>query len=40
MKNIQKALFLALMGAGLMAPVQAEEVHMIIAAVRSVKLIK
>ena len=29
MKNIQKALFLAVMGAGLMAPVQAEEVHMI-----------
>ena len=29
MKNIQKALFLAVMSAGLMAPVQAEEVHMI-----------
>jgi len=29
MKNIKKALFLALLGAGFMAPVQAEEVHMI-----------
>jgi multiple sugar transport system substrate-binding protein len=29
MKNIKKALFLAFIGAGLMAPVQAEEVHMI-----------
>ncbi|MDC0239676.1 sugar ABC transporter substrate-binding protein [Candidatus Thioglobus sp.] len=29
MKNIKKALFLAVLGAGLMAPVQAEEVHMI-----------
>ena len=29
MKNIKKALFLAVIGAGLMAPVQAEEVHMI-----------
>ena len=29
MKNIQKAIFLAVMSAGLMAPVQAEEVHMI-----------
>ena len=29
MKNIKKALFLALIGAGFMAPVQAEEVHMI-----------
>ena len=29
MKNIQKALFLAFLGAGLIAPVQAEEVHMI-----------
>ena len=29
MKNIKKALFLAVMSAGLMAPVQAEEVHMI-----------
>jgi len=29
MKNIQKAIFLAVMGAGLMAPAQAEEVHMI-----------
>ena len=29
MKNIQKALFLAFIGAGLMAPVQAAEVHMI-----------
>ena len=29
MKNITKALFLAVMGAGLIAPVQAEEVHMI-----------
>ncbi len=30
MKNIKKALFLALIGAGFMAPVQAEEVHMIL----------
>jgi multiple sugar transport system substrate-binding protein len=29
MKNIKKALFLAVIGAGFMAPVQAEEVHMI-----------
>ena len=29
MKNITKALFLAVIGAGLIAPVQAEEVHMI-----------
>ena len=29
MKNIKKALFLVVLGAGLMAPVQAEEVHMI-----------
>ena len=29
MKNIKKALFLALLGAGFMAPVQAEEVHMV-----------
>ena len=29
MKNIKKALFLAFLGAGLIAPVQAEEVHMI-----------
>jgi len=29
MKNIKKALFLALIGAGFMAPVQAEEVHMV-----------
>ena len=29
MKNIKKALFLAVLGAGFMAPVQAEEVHMI-----------
>ena len=29
MKNIKKALFLALVGVGFMAPVQAEEVHMI-----------
>ena len=29
MKNIKNALFLALLGAGFMAPVQAEEVHMI-----------
>jgi len=27
MKNIKKALFLALIGAGFMAPVQAAEVH-------------
>ena len=31
MKNIQKALFLAVMSAGLIAPVQAEEVHMILS---------
>jgi len=30
MKNIKKALFLALIGAGFMAPVQAAEVHMIL----------
>jgi len=30
MKNIKKALFLAFIGAGFMAPVQAEEVHMIL----------
>jgi len=30
MKNIKKALFLAFLGAGLIAPVQAEEVHMIL----------
>jgi len=30
MKNIKKALFLALIGAGFMAPVQAAEVHAII----------
>jgi multiple sugar transport system substrate-binding protein len=30
MKNIKKALFLAFIGAGLMAPVQAAEVHAII----------
>ena len=29
MKNIKKALFLALVGVGFMAPVQAEEVHMV-----------
>jgi len=29
MKNIKKTLFLALIGAGFMAPVQAEEVHMV-----------
>ncbi len=29
MKNLKKALFLTVIGAGLMAPVQAEEVHMI-----------